>query len=156
MLLVKNVLKNDDRKLTLTVDDKLKAWQSHYQKLQNVESSWSAANMTGEAPIEGPVIKITSEMVSYAISKMKSGKAAGPSGVIIEMIKAAGDRVIVCLTSLFSHVIYIGRVPDDCHPSYIINLFKGKGDAFCGNYRGLKMQEHVMKILEHSRTTIVR
>ena len=33
MLLVKNVLKNDDRKLTLTVDDKLKAWQSHYQKL---------------------------------------------------------------------------------------------------------------------------
>ena len=26
-----------------------------------------------------------------AISKMKSGKAAGPSGIVVEMIKAAGD-----------------------------------------------------------------
>ena len=34
------------------------------------------------------------EMVSKAISQMKSGKAAGPSGIIVEMIKAAGDGVI--------------------------------------------------------------
>ena len=33
-------------------------------------------------------------MVSKAISQMKSGKAAGPSGIIVEMIKAAGDGVI--------------------------------------------------------------
>ena len=30
-------------------------------------------------------------MVKKAISKMKSGKAAGPSGIVVEMIKAAGD-----------------------------------------------------------------
>ena len=30
-------VRNDDRKLTLTVNDKLKAWQSCYQKLLNVE-----------------------------------------------------------------------------------------------------------------------
>ena len=36
MLLVKNV-RNDSGKLTLTVHDKLKAWQSHYQKLLNVK-----------------------------------------------------------------------------------------------------------------------
>ena len=51
-------------------------------------------NMSEEAPVEGPIIKITSEMVSKAISKMKSGKAAGPSGIIIEMIKVAGDGII--------------------------------------------------------------
>ena len=51
-----------------------------------------------KAPVEEPVIKITPELVSEAISKMKSGKAAGPSGSITEIIKAAGDGVIVCLT----------------------------------------------------------
>ena len=87
--------RNDDGKLTLSIDDKLKAWQSHYQKLLNVEFPWNAENLSEEAPVEGPAIKITSEMVSKAISKMKSGKAAGPSGIIIEMIKAAGDGIIV-------------------------------------------------------------
>ena len=89
--------------------------------------------------VEGSAIKITPEMVSKAISKMKSGKAAGPSGIIIEMIKAARDGVTVCLTSLFNHIICIGRVTDDWHLSYITNLSKGKGEALsCGNYRGLK------------------
>ena len=113
--------------------------------------------MKEEAPVEGPAIKIKPEMVSKGISKMKSGKAAGPSGITIEMIKTAGDGVIACLTSLFNHIIYIGRVPDDWHLSYIINLFKGKGDGLsCGNYRGLKLQEHVMKILEYIFHTFIR
>ena len=58
-------------------------------------------SMSEAAPVEGPTIKITPEMVSKAISKMKSGKAAGLSGIIIEIIKAVGDGVIVFLTSLF-------------------------------------------------------
>ena len=123
-------VKNDDGKLTLTVDDKLKAWQSHYQKVLNVEFPWNAVNMCGETPVEGPAIKVAPEMVSKEISKIKSGKAAGPSGIIIEIIKAAGDGTIVCLTSLLNHIMYTGRVPNDWHLSYIINLFKGKGDAF--------------------------
>ena len=58
-------------------------------------------SMSEAAPV-GPAIKITPEMVSKAISKMKSGKAAGLSGIIIEIIKAIGDGVIVFLTSLFN------------------------------------------------------
>ena len=34
------------------------------------------------------------------------------------MIMAAGDGVIVCLTSLFSHIIYIGRLPNDLQMLY--------------------------------------
>ena len=132
----------------MNIDNKLKVWQSHYQKLLNVQCSWNSVNMSEKAPVEEPAIKIKPEMVSKAIGKMKSGKAAGPSGIIIEMIEAAGDRAIVYLASLFNHIICIGRVPDDWHLSYIINLFQGKGGALsCGNYRGLKLQEHVMKIL---------
>ena len=85
---------------------------------------------------------------------MKSGKAGASSDIIIEMTDAAGDRVIGCMTSFFNHTIYIARVPYDCHSSYIFSLFKGKGDAlYCGNYRGLKLQEHWVEILEHILST---
>ena len=106
MLLVKKCVRNDEGKLTSTDDEKLEAWQSHYKKLLNVEFPWNAANLSEEAPVEGPAIQITSETVSKAVSKMKSGKAAGPWGIIIEMIKAAGDGIIDCLASLFHQIIY--------------------------------------------------
>ena len=61
--------------------------------------------MSEEALVEGPAIKITPEMVYKAILKRKSGKAVEPSGIIIEMIRDAGDGVIVCSTSLFNHII---------------------------------------------------
>ena len=37
------------------------------------------------------VIFCSIDLVKKAISKMKLGKAAGPSGIVVEMIKAAGD-----------------------------------------------------------------
>ena len=73
------------------------------------------------------------------------------------MIKAAGDQIISSLTSLFNCIVRKGVVPTDWHMSYIINLFKGKGDALLrGNYRGLKLQEQVMKIIKHILNTIIR
>ena len=35
---------------------------------------------------------ITIDMVKKAISQMKAGKAPGPSGIVVEMITAAGDQ----------------------------------------------------------------
>ena len=54
-------------------------------------------------------------------------------------------------------IIYEGTVPSDWNLSFIINLFKGKGDALLrGNYRGLKLQEQAMKIMEHVLNAIIR
>ena len=39
-------VRNDDGKLNLSIDDKLKAWLSHYQKL--VEFPWNAENLSEE------------------------------------------------------------------------------------------------------------
>ena len=41
--------------------------------------------------MEGPPIPITIDMVKKAISQMKAGKAPGPSGIVVEMIREAGD-----------------------------------------------------------------
>lgn len=40
-------------------------------------------------------------------------------------------------------------MPSDWEMSIIINCFKGKGDAMeLGNFRGLKLLEHLMKVFE--------
>ena len=40
-------------------------------------------------------------------------------------------------------------MPDKWALSVVVSIFKGKGDAMsCGAYRGAKLLEHAMKILE--------
>ena len=40
-------------------------------------------------------------------------------------------------------------IPSDWEDSFIRNIYKGKGEALdCGNYRGLKLTDEVMKLLE--------
>ena len=80
---------------------------------------------------------------------MKAGKAAGPTGVVNEMLIAGGESCMKVVADLINLIIRDRKVPKDWEESYIINLYKDKGDALIrGNYRGLKILEHVMKILE--------
>ena len=88
---------------------------------------------------------------------MKAGKAPGPSGIVIEMIRAAGDKMIVSLTSLTNKIIEQRTIPSDWELSYILNCFKGKGDATeCGNYRGIKLLDQVLKVVERVIEVIIR
>ena len=96
-------------------------------------------------------------MVKKAISKLKSGKAAGPSGIVEEMIKAAGDTGATMIRDLVTAIIRDGKVPTDWEESFIVCPYKGKGDASDrGNYRGLKLTEKAMKILERIVDGLIR
>ena len=72
---------------------KQKAWLEHYERLLNVEFEWDPEHLSDEPPLEIPPIPISIDIVKKAISKMKSGKAAGPSGIMVEMISAARNAV---------------------------------------------------------------
>ena len=134
----KKYIPNDEGKQTLFVDDKLKVWQLYYQKLLNVEFLWNASNLRDDPPAEGPATKIITGMVSKAINKFKANKDVGPSGIIIDMIKAANNGIIDGIMSPSNHIVFESRVLYNWHLSYILNLFKGKGDALSyGKYRGL-------------------
>ena len=96
------------------------------------------------------------EQIRKAISKMKCGKAAGPSGIIAEMLKASGEEGVRLLRQLGEDVFSNGVIPKEWEESIILNLYKGKGDALDrGNYRGLKLTEQVMKVLEGVLETAV-
>ena len=79
---------------------------------------------------------------------MKAGKALGPSGIVV-MIRAAGDMGASMIRDLAAAIIRDGNVPSDLEQSFIVCLYKEKGDALeWGNYCGLKLTEQVMKTLE--------
>ncbi|XP_053405146.1 uncharacterized protein LOC128558896 [Mercenaria mercenaria] len=97
------------------------------------------------------------DIIRKALSKMKCGKATGPSGIIAEMLKAAGEEGIDMLRKLEEVVFSSGVIPKDWQESYILNLYKGKGDALDrGNYRGLKLTDQVMKLLERMLDSFIR
>ena len=80
---------------------------------------------------------------------MKQGKAAGPSGIVVEMITAGGDLSEDWMTDLINCIITEGRLPTDWTKSTLVPLYKGKGDPLvCGSYRAIKLLEQGMKVLE--------
>ena len=80
-------------------------------------------------------------------------KATGPSGIIIDILKAAGNDGIVFLRELITSVMINGKIPEDWELSFILSLYKSKGDALDrGSYRGVILTEHVMKDMETSWT----
>ena len=74
------------------IDNKAKkiAWKQHYEGLLNEKFSWKSEDLTAD-PVVGALILITIEMLVKTIIKMKNGKAAGPLGILAEMLKAFGD-----------------------------------------------------------------
>ena len=54
-------------------------------------------------------------------------------------------------------IIHDGKVPADWEQSFIVCLYKGKGDALDrGNYRGLKLTEQAMKVIERIADSLIR
>ena len=80
--------------------------------------------------MEGPPIPITSDIVKKANSQMKMCKALGPSGIVVEMIQAAGDMGASIICDLAAAIICDGKVLSDWEQRFIVFLYKGKGDAW--------------------------
>ena len=52
------------------------------------------------------------------------------------MLKAAGNEGTKWMTELCNAVVKDGKIPEDWSKSWLVNVYKGKGDALaCGSYR---------------------
>jgi len=80
---------------------------------------------------------------------MRSNKAAGPSGITAEMIKALDELGVDWLHTILNEFLTDERVPGDLKESEIVTIHKQKGDALeRGNYRGIKLLEIALKVYE--------
>ena len=102
-------------------DSMQKAWLEHYPRLLNAEFDWKPNHLSDESPVEGPPIPITTDMVKKAISQMKFDKAPGPSSIVVEMIRAAGDMGASMIRDLAAAIISDGKVPSDWEQSFIVS-----------------------------------
>ena len=106
-------VKNHAGQLSLDEEAKKEAWRQHYERLLNVEFPWNPEDLSEESPVEGPSEPITLEMITKAISKMASGKEAGPSGIVAEMLKPVGEAGAVEVRDLIEDIISEGCIPTD-------------------------------------------
>ena len=63
------------------------------------------------------------------------------------MLQASDRDVVGWVTYLCNAIVRDGKISDDWNKSLMVN--EGKGDALeCGSFRGIKLTEHVMNVLE--------
>ena len=81
-------------------------WRKYMEKLLNVETDWD-----GEVDcpgVIGPYCLISEEEVAAANKLLKIGKAAGPTGVVSEMMKAACGFGSRWMTDLINNIVKEG------------------------------------------------
>ena len=72
-------------------------------------------------------------------------------------MKPLGKAGVDLIRDLVDAIIHQGQIPSDWEDSYIVSLYKGKGDALSrGNYRGLKLIDQVMKVMERVVEQLIR
>ena len=140
-------MKDKDGRLVVSEKDRGKLWKDHMEKIMNVENEWD--QMAKADMVEGPDEEVTYKEVMEAINKMKLGKAAGLSEVNVDMIMASGKFGVGVLKKLCHRVLDRKSMPEEWKTSFAVPIFKGKEDVMdCGAYRGVKLLEHAMKIVE--------
>ena len=67
---------------------------------------------------------ILKEEVPWALQDCKTGKAAGPDEVVVEMLIALQEDGVVVLWSLFKNVYETGQIPSEMLKSVFIAILK--------------------------------
>ena len=112
-------MKDENGKIVTDEGERMETWRRHFERISNEEFVWnrnlpeidSQRNSYGVEDIT--LEDITLEEMRIAVKKMKSNKASGLTGVVADMIKAAGDFGLVRLQELFNLVLKEGRIPKD-------------------------------------------
>jgi hypothetical protein len=68
-----------------------------------------------------------------------------------------GEEGVRFLTDVFNNLLQGEEMPDEWRSSVLVPFYKGKGDIKeCGNYRGIKLMSHALKLWERVVETRLR
>ncbi|XP_064089905.1 uncharacterized protein LOC135203904 [Macrobrachium nipponense] len=84
------VIRDRDGNIVYRDENIEKRRRKYFEQLLNIENE--REEMEEAQRVEGPVVKIQDREIKRALSKMKNGKASGPSEFQIEMIKLLGTE----------------------------------------------------------------
>ena len=142
-------IKDEAGKIVVEEGELKETWRKYFERLLNEEIDWDRDALEACLEVSGPIEAVTAEEVRAAIGKMKSDRGSGPFGLVADVLKAAGEVGVNWMTDVCNAVMTEGNIPSDWCKSWMVTVFKGKGDALeCGSYRGIKLLEHGMKVFE--------
>ncbi len=112
----------------------MQRWKRYFSELLNEENQYE---LQDHVKVEGPILGVTVEEVEEALQKMKIGKALGPLGVTMGLLRHVWETGVRAEKGL--RVDTEERAPKDWGSSYTIPVYNGKGEA---------LLEHEMKLWE--------
>ena len=86
------------------VEEVLKIAKWMFQTNQDIIGEQYRRSDDGVLEVSG-IVKIDKDMTRGPISKMKKGKAVGPSKLVLQVVKVAGEAGNVMVTDLVSQII---------------------------------------------------
>lgn len=140
------VIKDGEGAIRINESEVTERWRSYFEALLNEENPHELEEV---GKVAGPTEDVTADEVTKAMKKMKNNKAPGPSGLTVDLLKATGRTGVAELTEVMKNFFESERMPEEWGGSHTVPIFKGKGDALeCGQYRGIRLLEHGMKLAE--------
>ena len=116
-------IENKAGELKVDLEDRLEVWKKYAEELLNQEHT-RGEELEADV-IEGPVDIVSVEEVREAIQRMKIGRAAGPSGVPVEVIKECGLETTIA--RIATDMLNGGSMPDSWRKSMLVPVYRGRG-----------------------------
>jgi len=130
-------------------------WKVYFEQLMNIENDREVRTVEPNTDIG--LQAISADEIKKALKKMKNGKSVGPDDIPAEVWKCLGDTGVEILKKTFNDILQNVKMPDEWRSSTLVPIYKNKGDVQdCGNYRGIKLMSHTMKIWERVIDTRLR
>ena len=92
-----NYVKDANGKVLVENDKVKEVWRKYVKKLLN-EDTWATA--TNYEKVKGPCELIRRDEILKALRMVKKGEAAGPTGIVSEILMADEDYSLQWLTSV--------------------------------------------------------
>ena len=129
-------------------EDIRKTWVEHFCEVMNkVTRQQDELDIPeAEEDIELALHPFNVSEVERALRNMKRAKAPGYDGIVSEMIEVEKEFSLGSLCRFFNRIWETKIKPSEWETAILIKLPK-KGDLTdCGNYRGISLTSHIMKL----------
>ena len=141
-------LKDENGSVMISSEAMLKIWKEYFEKLMNEENDKEPKTEEIEV-VNKEVNCVSREEVKNALRRMKQSKAFELDELPVKVWKCVREMGIKFLTTLLNKLLVGKRMPEEWKRSVLIPIYKNKGNAQCrGNYRGIKLMSHTIKVWE--------
>lgn len=144
---IKNIRKDSNEKVritAITIDE----WEQYYNKLLNEDRAQYKEIHFEVIENKGrDVEEVTVEEIQDALKSTKNGRAGGPGGIPIELVKNGPIQLLEILRDIFDACMRRNAtVPTEWRQGIISSIYKKGNKNRCENYRGVTVTSSIGRL----------